>query len=78
MILIKINLQYLLNSGFDVNKSDAYGNSALLYAAYYGSIEVVRVLLDAPGVAVTQNMVDFASSEGHTEVAGLLTAALTG
>ncbi len=39
-------ISYLLSRQLDVNMADVNGNTALIYAAMYGYLEAVRVLLD--------------------------------
>ena len=62
----------------DVNKPEENGYPALALAAYYGSVDVIRILLDAPGIEVNQQMADFATSQGHTEAANLIQNFLSG
>lgn len=39
-------VQFLIDSGADVDSTDSHGKTALHYAAIYGSLEAARVLID--------------------------------
>ena len=71
----------LLSPGIDVNKANKHGNTAILYAADCGHIEITRALLAAPGIDVNKanndgwTAVMRASLNGHIEVMRALLAA---
>ena len=72
----------LLRLGADVNAQDRDGLSSLLFAAWKGHIDVVRVLLAAPDVDVNLAMgggrrtaLSMARHQGHAAVVALLEAA---
>jgi ankyrin repeat protein len=70
----------LLGEGRDVNEADEKGWTALIWAAFLGRADVVRLLLARKGVEVDQGAADGAtaliasSQSGHVEVVRLLLA----
>jgi ankyrin repeat protein len=70
----------LLGEERDVNEADEAGCTALLYAAFLGQADVVRLLLARKGVEVNKSTADgatalmIASEKGHVETVRLLLA----
>lgn len=68
-----------LEEGADVNTKDEYGMTALMWAAYHGQADVVRLLLDKGADATVTDQtgltaLDIASAKGHRRVVELLKA----
>ena len=69
--------QMALDAGAAVNKQDAYGQTPLLWAAYFGRKEVAQLLIDNGADVDAKNNDNatplmFAAQKGHTETAQLL------
>jgi len=69
----------LLGGGVDVNAKDAFGNTALIFAAVGGHLEVAKTLLARGADAQAQNQVGLnasagASNRGHEQIVQLLAA----
>ena len=70
----------LINAGADQRLRDAYGWTPLMRAAHNGRLQVVRVLLDAPGADLDAYQVSGASvlhiaaASGETDIVELLVA----
>lgn len=45
-------LRLLFDAGVDVNTRDKYGRTALYHAAWYGSLDCIKLLLATPGIDV--------------------------
>mmetsp|Transcript_9172 Transcript_9172/g.15744 ORF Transcript_9172/g.15744 Transcript_9172/m.15744 type:complete len:122 (+) Transcript_9172:377-742(+) len=60
------NIWALVKQGADVDRYGADGVTALHYAAFYGNVEAVRVILKLGGNAHARCV----ATEGHTEQAG--------
>ena len=48
----------LLDAGADINFTDPYGHTALMFASLAGKLDVVNVLLRRPGIRVEQSRLD--------------------
>jgi ankyrin repeat protein len=73
----KLNaVRYLLAEGANVNASEMQGRTALVEAAYYGHVDVVKELLlhgaDINTVSADGTALDIAVSRKNTEAADLL------
>lgn len=67
----------LLRSGVDINRKNAQGNTALMFASGGGYTRVVRLLLERDADPGLRNLdrkqaKDFAMVENHKDVIGLL------
>ena len=69
--------EVLIKYGADVNKTLDTGNTALMWAAKNGQMEIVKMLLEAKADHRIENHLglmaaDWAASRGHVEIFNLL------
>lgn len=74
---LNVTVQTLLQRGAEVNASSGFHGNALLAASYRGHSEVVQVLLET-GAEVDSESLEYARSNGHTEIFQMLARAATG
>ncbi len=67
--------QLLQTPGINVNAADSDGKTALFIAAWKGNTEIVRLLLDTPGIDINTHRAETgdtpliaAAKKGHTEI----------
>ena len=71
-------LKQAIAGGADVNAKNADGYTALLIAAEEGLLDIVRALLEVPGIGIDLHDVEgvtalmFAANEGHTDIVNAL------
>ncbi|KAG7288157.1 hypothetical protein NEMBOFW57_007682 [Staphylotrichum longicolle] len=74
---LNVTVQTLLQRGAEVNASSGFHGNALLAASYRGHSEVVQVLLEN-GAEVDSESLEYARSNGHTEIFQMLARVATG
>ncbi len=68
----------LKQDGLDVNHSDKYGFTALMFASHYGHANIIELLLQHPGINVNQTnnkgrtALIIASDKSHHSITELL------
>ena len=71
-------VQRLINNGIDVNDEDVHGQTALIYAAGEGHVEIVKCLINVEDIRVdTRNRrgktaLMYAAEQGHVEIVDCL------